>query len=454
MIEKKEAKKIIDFILKKSKADQTEVVIYQFDSSLTRYANNYIHQNVEESNTVLLIRVIFGKKIGSAYTNSTAIPKIEETLRWAETIARFQVDNPYFENLPCIKPGQYKKVISYFPHTALLSPLERANAVKEIVDVAKKHSLVCYGSVSNGSAVVALGNSNGTFAYNKSSDVFTNIVMATDNSTGYVQYGAKTIKEIDFVKLAQTAAVKALMSKNPVEVAPGKYTTIFEPLAVNDLLSYLAYYAFNGRNYEEGRSYLCGRLMTQIVDKGITVIDDPFYKKGFPASFDFEGVPKRRLALIDKGIAKNVVYDSLTAAKAKKKSTGHAMMYPNPFGPVPMHLVMKGGNSSIGEMIANTKKGILVTRLHYTNVIDPYKLIITGMTRDGTFLIEDGRIKKGIKNLRFTENLIEAFNRVEAISKKAELVADEPGYGGRMAHGMVVPSVKIKDFTFTSATEF
>lgn len=454
MLEKKDAKKIIDYILKKSKADQTEVVIYQFDSSLTRYANNYIHQNVEESNTVVLIRVIFGKKIGSSYTNSTALPKIEETLRWAETIARFQVDNPYFETLPHIRPNQYKKVISYSSQTAHLLPRERARAVKEIVDVAKKHALVCYGSVSNGSATVAVGNSVGTFAYSKSSDVFTNIVMATDNSTGYVQSGAKTVKEIDFTKLAETAAVKALKSKNPVAVAPGKYTTIFEQLAVNDLIGYLAYYAFNGRSYEEGRSYLCGRLMSQIVDKGITVIDDPFYKKGFPASFDFEGMPKKRLVLIDKGVAKNVVYDSLTAAQAKKKSTGHAMMYPNPFGPVPGHLVMKGGNSSIAEMIENTKNGILVTRLHYTNVIDPYKLIITGMTRDGTFLIEDGRITRGIKNLRFTESLIDAFNRIEAISKKTELVVAEPGYGGRMARGMVVPSVKIKDFTFTSATEF
>ncbi|MGQ9701073.1 MAG: TldD/PmbA family protein [bacterium] len=454
MIDKKDAKRIIDYILKKSNADQTEVVIYQFDSSLTRYANNYIHQNVEESNTIVSIRVISGKKIGSAYNNSLALSKIEETLKWAETIARFQVDNPHFETLPYVKPQQYRKVVSYSSKTARISPLERARAVKEIVDTAKKHALVCYGSVSNGSATVAVGNSMGTFAYNKSSDVFTNIVMATDSSSGYVQTGAKDIKEIDFTKLAEIAATKALSSKDPVELAPGKYTTIFEPLAVRDLLSYLAYYAFNGRDYEEGRSYLCGRLKSQIVDERITIIDDPLYKKGFPAPFDFEGIPKKRLILIDKGIAQNVVYDSLTAAKAKKKSTGHAMMYPNPFGPIPTHLVMKGGDSTIDKMIANIRKGILVTRLHYTNVIDPYKLVITGMTRDGTFLIEDGVIKRGIKNLRFTENLIEALNRIEAISKKTELVVDEPGYGMRMAHGMVVPSIMVKDFTFTSATEF
>ncbi|MEO0184544.1 MAG: metallopeptidase TldD-related protein, partial [candidate division WOR-3 bacterium] len=193
---------------------------------------------------------------------------------------------------------------------------------------------------------------------------------------------------------------------------------------------------------------------TRIVDNRITIIDDPFYKKGFAVPFDFEGVPKKKMILIDRGVAKNVVYDSITAAMARKKSTGHALMYPNPFGPIPTHIVMKGGDSSLDEMIKTTKKGVLITRLHYTNVIDPYKLVFTGMTRDGTFLIENGVITKGIKNLRFTENIFEVLNRVEAISRSTELVADEPGYSIRMPHGVVTPALKIRDFTFTSATEF
>jgi predicted Zn-dependent protease len=454
MIEKDKAKKIVDYILKNSKADQTEVVIFDFDSALTRYANNYIHQNVQESNTGVHIRVAFGKKIGSSYTNSTEPDKVREALRWAETIARCQADNPYFSELPEIKPSLYKKVNAYDKRTAQLPPDKRAEAVREIIDIAKKNKLTCYGSVSNGSATIIIGNSKGRFAHRQTSDIFCNIVMATDNSTGYVQSGAKSIDEIDFSKLAKMAAEKALKSKDPIELSPGKYTAIFEPLAVSDILSYLCYYAFNGKIYEEGRSFISGKLLTKIVDERITIIDDPFYAKGFPYSFDFEGVPKKKLVLIEKGIAKNVVYDTITANMGKKKSTGHALMYPNPFGPVPLHIVMKGGNSSIEEMIANTKKGILITRLHYTNVIDPYKLIFTGMTRNGTFLIEDGVVTKGIKNLRFTENIFDALNRIEAISRRTELVVDEPGYGARMPHGMVVPALKIRDFTFTSATEF
>ncbi len=454
MIGKKEARQIIDYVLENSKADQTEVLVYSFDSALTRYANNYIHQNVAESNTNVSIRAVFGKKIGSANTNSVSLDKIKETLHWAETIAKLQIENPYFDGLPRVDSKSYRKVTSFVSKTAQYEPRERAGAVLEIIRTAKRYGLVAYGSVSNGGATIAIGNTQGTFACNQTSDIFCNVVMATDHSTGYIQAGSSSIKDMNFQRLAEIAAEKALKSQNPIELAPGKYTTIFEPLAVSDIVGYLAYYAFNGRTYEEGRSFLADKLMTKVVDDRITIIDDPFCKVGFPAPFDFEGIPKKPLVLIDKGIAKNVVYDTLTAAKAKKKSTGHALAYPNPFGPIPLNLVMKGGRTSFEEMIATTKQGILVTRLHYTNVIDPYRIVFTGMTRDGTFLVENGVITKGIKNLRFTENLFEALNRVETISKDSVLVAEEPGYGGRMAHGSVVPALKIKDFAFTSATEF
>jgi predicted Zn-dependent protease len=206
--------------------------------------------------------------------------------------------------------------------------------------------------------------------------------------------------------------------------------------------------------YEEGRSFLSGKLGTKVLDSKINLIDDPFNMKGFPAAFDFEGIPKKRVHLVRSGVAENVVYDTLTATRAKKKSTGHALSAPNPFGPIPMHIILKGGDSSLEDMIKQTEKGILVTRFHYTNVIDPYKLIITGMTRDGTFLIEKGVITRGLKNLRFTENVIEALNRVSAIARKPELAPFEPGYGGRLGRGVFAPALKIDDFTFTSATEF
>ncbi len=454
MIGKREAREIVDLVVKQSKADQIEVSLLNHDQALTRFANNYIHQNVSESNTSISIRVVFGKKIGTASTNSLEEKKIQETVAWAEKIAQFQRENDDFVSLPRAGQDDYHTVNAYNKQTEEFSDQDRARAVEEIVDVANENSLKTYGSVSKGTAEICIGNSLGTFAYTMYGDVFCNVVMASDDSTGYVQAGTRDIRTVDFKRLAETAARKALMSGHPVNISPGKYTTIFEPLAASEFLQYLAYYAFNGRLFQEGRSFLTGKLGAKIIDERITVVDDPLADTGFSFPFDFEGVPKKRLVLIDKGVAKNVVYDSLTAFKEKKESTGHALGAPNPFGPVPLNVLMRPGTKSLDEMISETEKGILVTRFHYTNVIDPHKLTFTGMTRDGTFLIEKGKVSKGVKNLRFTENIIEVLNRVEALSNKPELVADDPGYGARFATGSVVPAIKIKDFTFTSATEF
>ncbi len=447
-------KKLISSVIRDSKAEQIEVTVFNFSQALTRFANNCIHQNVQEANTSVTIRSIFGKKAGYAQTNSLEAGKVREARKWSETIAKLQRDNPDLAGLPRSDPRDYKKTVTYKVSTAGYTADKRAAAVQSIVGIAAHKKLSAFGSVSNGSAEIAIGNSAGTFAYNTSADIFCNIVMSTDTSSGYVQAGSRDVAALDFEGLANTAADKALLSMNPGKCAPGEYSTIFEPLAMADLLGYLAFYAFNGKLYEEGRSYLAGKLKTKVMSSGVTLTDDPFNAAGFAIPFDFEGVPKKKMVLIDKGIARNMVYDSQTAAKARKISTGHALTAPNPFGPIPVNLVMEGGRSTVDDLVKKTKKGILVTRLHYTNVIDPYKLTITGMTRDGTFLIENGVITRGLKNLRFTENIFRAFKNIDGISRKTYCVPDEPGYGGRFARGSIVPYVRIKDFTFTSATEF
>jgi PmbA protein len=454
MLGKKEMKRIVKETLEYSKADQIEVTVFNDDQALTRFANNYIHQNVRESNTNISVRVAFGKKIGSASTNSLDRKRIKETVAWADRIAQFQRENDDFKMFPKVKPDAYRNVKTMLKPTIAFGPMQRAHAVAEIVDVASKYALMCYGSVSNGSGEIGIGNSSGTFAYAVCGDIFCNIVMTGSNSTGYVQTGTRDVNEISFYKIAETAALKAVNSADPVTLSPGAYTTIFEPLAAREFIDFMGYYAFNGKVYEEGRSFLSGKLGKRIVDPRITISDEPFKKGAFSFPFDFEGVPKRKRVLIENGIARNVVYDSLTATRAKTKSTGHALSAPNPFGPVPMHMVMHGGDKSMAQMINETEKGILVTRFHYTNIIDPHTLTFTGMTRDGTFLIENGVITKGVKNFRFTENIIECFNRVDGISKKARLAASEPGYGARFATGTVVPTLKIKDFAFTGVTQF
>lgn len=454
MLGKKEAHAIIDFVIKQSKADQVEVLLVNQDQALTRFANNYIHQNVSETNSSVAIRVAYGKKIGTASTNSLHKQRLKDTVVWAEKIAQFQRENEDFVSFPSARKNAYPKVKTYNTKTIGFSAADRAKAASEIISVARKHSLNSFGSVSNGVADICIGNSQGILAYGRAADMFCNIVMSGDNSTGYAQAGSRDLRMIDFKGLANAAARKALLSKDPTEIVPGKYTAIFEPLAASEFLDYLAFYAFNGKMFHEGRSFLSDKLGSKIVDERITIVDDPLTNAGFAFPFDLEGVPKRRLKLVDKGVAKNVVYDSLTALKRKKKSTGHALGGPNPFGPIPTNLAMKKGTKSLDDLIRETDRGVLVTRFHYTNVIDPHKLTFTGMTRDGTFLIEHGKITKGLKNLRFTENIIDVLNRVEAFSSKPVLVAADPGYGSRFAIGTIVPAMKIRDFTFTSGTQF
>jgi len=454
MLGKKEIKRIVKEALKYSRADQKEISIFNDDQALTRFANNHIHQNVRESNTNISVRVAFGKKIGYASTNSLDRKRIRETVAWADRIAQFQKENADFKTLPKVKPDRYRSVIAAEKKTIDFGPTQRAEAVQDIVEVAKKYGLMCFGSVSNGSGEIAIGNSLGTFAYSMSGDIFCNIVMTGVNSTGYIQAGNRDVGRLSFRKLAETAALKAVNSADPVTLPPGKYTTIFEPLAAREFLDFMGYYAFNGKAYEEGRSCLSGKLGKKIIDRRISITDEPFKKGGFSFPFDFEGVPKKKRILIENGVARNVVYDALTASRAKVQSTGHGLSAPNPFGPIPMHMVMQGGDKTLTQMVNETVHGILVTRFHYTNILDPHALLFTGMTRDGTFLIENGAITKGLKNFRFTENIIDCFNRLDTISKNTQLVASEPGYGARFATGAIVPFLKIKDFAFTGVTKF
>jgi predicted Zn-dependent protease len=454
MIGKKRIKEITDSAMKFTKADQIEVSIYNQDQALTRFANNHIHQNVNESNSRFSVSVAFGKKIGHASTNSLDLHRIKETVTWAEQIAQFQMENKNFAGFPEAKKTAYRKIETFNRKTARFSHGARARAVAEIVDCARRHALTAFGSVSNGFAEICIANSHGTHAYAVCNDIFCNIVMSGENSTGYAQAGGRKSDAIDYGKLAESAARKAIMSADPVRLPAGKYTTIFEPLAASEFFDYLGDYVFNGKTYEEGRSFVSGKLGKTIVDRRISIIDDPFAKKGFAFPFDFEGVPKKKLLLVDKGIARNVVYDSLTAAGVRKKTTGHGLGFPNPFGPVPMHLNVKKGTKTYKQLIQETQRGLLVTRFHYTNVIDPHKVTFTGMTRDGTFLIENGTIAKGVLNLRFTENIIGCLNRLVDMGNKCELVAAEPGYGSRFATGTIVPSLKIEDFNFTGTTEF
>jgi len=433
--------KVVDW----SPADQTEALLFVSDSALTRFANSAIHQNVAERGIKLSIRIVVGKKIGGASTNDIGDESIKDTLSTAVAVAKNSTEDPDFRSLPEKMP--LTELDSFIPATAGYSPEDRARAVLKMIEAASAKGLTTAGSHSIGVSAVGIANSLGVRAVSKLTLANLSTIAMSKNSSGYAGFFSKGVREIDLELVAKIATDKALKSQNPVGLEPGVYTVILEADAVADMLSTLAFMGLGALSVQEGRSFMCGKIGQGIVGENITILDDALSPETIGLPFDFEGVPKQRVTLIENGVAKNVVYDSYTAAKEGKKSTGHALPHPNIYGPLPTNLFLRGGKSSLEEMIASTKRGILVTRFHYTNVEDPMKTIFTGMTRDGTFLIEDGKIKRGIKNLRFTQSILEALKNVEMLSRETFLKSTFLG-------ACRVPAMKIGKFSFTGATEF
>lgn len=438
--------------LRASPADQTEAVIQAEDSYLTRFANSSIHQNVAQRNATLTVRAVFGRKVGSAATNILGGDQIRRTVRQACEAAKAQPDNPDFSSLPApAAPGRRIPGL-YSPETAEYSARQRAAAVKNICDLATRHGAKAYGAFSTGTAELGVANSLGVVCYARATDADINVIAMTETGSGYAQGAARDVAGIALKQIAARAVKKAVDSQHPAPLAPGRYTVVLEPPAVDEMIGFLNS-GFSALSVQEGHSFLCGKLGKPVVSDAVTITDDAYDRRGFAFPFDFEGVPKQRVALIEKGVAMGVVHNSFTAHKEKRPSTGHG--YPE-YGnsPIPINLVMKGGDSSLAKMVASTERGIYVTRFNYCNIIDPITVEVTGMTRDGTFLIEDGKIVKPVKNLRFTESVVKVLSNVAAISRDAALVSQSGGYGHRFAMGTLVPALKIEQFNFTGTTEY
>jgi len=441
MVGKEKILQILQNVLNYSQADQIEARLYVHDTYLTRFANSYIHQNVAERNNGLSIRAIIGKKIGSASSNSIEEDSVRETVNKAIEIAKYQHPNSDFQSLPSKKPIKY--IHTFVEATKDYTPEQRAEGILKVITLADKQKLKAAGAFSTNVVELGIVNSLGVKVYHQFTEADFNTIISSAASSGYGSIITKDVNEIDFVKIANEAIDKCLSSKDPIAIEPGEYEVVLEEYAVSDLIDFLGYLGFGALSVQEGRSFMGNNLGKKIMGSNITIWDDGLDEKGLPLPFDFEGVPKQKVILIENGIAKNVVYDTYTAGKENKESTGHALPEPNTLGPIPMNLFMSSGNSTKEEMIAQTKKGIYVTRFHYTNVVEPMKAVITGMTRDGTFLIENGKIKAGIKNLRFTESILKILSYVSMISKETKLVGNT-----------VVPAIKVDRFNFTGATQF
>jgi PmbA protein len=441
-------KGVADVVLRAATADQTEIVVTTQDEYLTRFAANAIHQNVAETDANVRVRSVIGKRIGVASANDLGEAALIDLVRSAETVARFQQENPEFQSLP--EPQPIRAVDAYCESTAACTPEQRAEGVGSIVRQAKASGLTASGAFSTSVDELLVANSLGTRVYHVGTTASVMSVVMGETGSGYGAGVAKDVGDLDPAGIGRIAVDKTLRGANPAQIEPGAYTVILEEAAVANMLFFLGYLGLGALAVQEGRSFMNGRFGEKVTGDQVTIWDDGLDPRGIPLPFDFEGVPRRKVTLIESGVGKNVVYDSFTAGReAGKTSTGHALAAPNALGPIPIHLRMAPGEATIDEMIASTERGIWVTRFHYTNPVHPVKTILTGMTRDGTFLIEDGRVTKPLKNLRFTQGILEAFENIEALGRESKMV--ESGFGNIATFA---PAAKISGFRFTGTTEF
>lgn len=449
MIERESAVPLLRKVVQESPGDQTEAVLLTEDSSLTRFAGSAVHQHVAEKNQTVILRVVLGKKIAVVTTNILRSSSLRKSLDKAVSLAEVQQPNDEFASLP--GPESLPETKTFSENIRRLTPNTKVGVIKSLLRRVKEKGCRGSGAFSNGEVELAIVNSLGVEAYQRFSDLFLHLIVENEKSSGYASLVARDPDSLDVDALAQEAIGKT-SKEDPIQVEPGEYEVILEPYAVSELLSFLGYLGFHALAVQEGRSFFSNRFGEKMVDEKVTVYDDGLDPEGLQIPFDFEGVAKKKVTFFERGVAKEATYDSFTAGREGKKSTGHGLIAPNTEGPVPINLFMERGGSPLEEMIKSVRRGIYVTRFHYTNVVEPMKAVITGMTRDGTFLIEEGEIKKPIKNLRFTESVLKALSRVTGVSKNRRICSEGTVYSRRFVTGTVAPAVKIDGFNFSGVS--
>ena len=423
---------------------EVEALVMADHSALTRFANSEIHQNVAETSLILNLRVVIGKRVGVASSGRTDAEGVRRLAEQATAIARVVEELDDWGGLP--GPTAIDDLpAAYSRATADASPELRAAAARAVIGAADDAGVVAYGSFATATESMAVANSLGVRAAgSRTTSQLITVSMGPDGGTGYAEAAAVDATTIDAAAIGRESASKARATANAVAIEPGEYSVVLEEHAVLDLLETLGYLGFSALAVQEDRSFF--EAGKRIGSDLVTVFDDGRDPAGLPFCFDFEGVAKRRVDLIDHGVCREVVYDAQTAARDGVASTGHGFPAPNPWGPIPYNMVMEPGATPRAELIKGLDRGLLVTRFHYTNPVHPKLAIVTGMTRDGTFLVEDGAIVGPVRNLRFTQSYLDALAGTVAVARERKTLK---GFMG----SMVVPAVRIDGWTFTGGTE-
>jgi PmbA protein len=422
-----------------------EAVYVARDFGLTRFANSQIHQNVVEHDATVRVRLTDDGRTGVASTNRLDEEGLRDAVGRALAIRDRASRNPESAPLP---EG------SSTPHATLgradatisADPSTRATAARAVIAAADGANLIASGAFSTETQTMAVANTRGVERSETSTLAkLVTVVMDESGGSGYSQAVSIDAGEIDGSAVGGEAVDKATRSAGARDLDPGEYPVVLESFAIGTILEYLSFISFNALAVEEGRSFM--ELGRQVMGSNVDIWDDGCDRAGTPATIDFEGVPKRRVDLVSGGTATGLVHDTTTAQRAGTESTGHGLPAPNSWGPLAWNLFMAPGGSPADDLIRQLDRGIWVTRFHYVNIVHAKKGILTGMTKDGTFLVEGGKVVRPIRNLRFTQSIPEAFSRIAAIGAETRLVAAE--YSGINAR---VPAVLIDRFAFTGAT--
>lgn len=431
-------------VLERSTADGTEVIVTGDHRALTRFTHEFVHQNVDVDNVSIRVRAIVNGRAGVATTNGTSDAAIAAVTQRAVEMAAFAP--PPLEAPELAKRATYATTPNAFVNaTAAATPDDRARVAAAIFDQAVAAKCWCSGYVTTQSGGITIATSAGGEAAFDGTACGANVKMTAGDSTGFAERYGTDARELDGTAIGERAAGKARASADPIAVDPGEWTVILEPAAFGELAAFLGSH-FSAQSYEEGSSFLSGRLGERVMGPNVTIRDDFRHPLHPDAPFDFEGSPKEPVRLIDGGVANTVVTDAGYARKLGRPNTGHGLPAPNPSGPYPLDLVIDPGTASLDELIAGTERGLLVTRLWYVRIVDQRQTILTGMTRDGTFLIENGKLTRGVRNMRFNQSLVDALNW-------CTLAKDQQRTGG-YSYTLVTPAIKFDRFTFASTTDY
>jgi predicted Zn-dependent protease len=443
LLTREQAKALADRVLAMSTADETRVNITSTWTGNTRFADSSITTSGGTSDVTVRVTVTLGRRRASATTNVLDDASLRRTVALAASLARLSPEDP--ELMPELGPQSAASVMAFVERTADLDPEQRNAAIKRAVDSATTAGkaagpVFTAGYLEANAAAQAVATSKGLFAYHRTTDARFSMTSRTPDGTGsgWASAGARDWGKVDPVSIGRIAAQKAVASRNPISIAPGLYTAVLEPQAVNDLVPLLAN-ALSARAADEGRSAFSktgggNRLGDQVMDERVTLYSDPGDPVLLARPFDDEGLPVRRIVWIDKGVLRNLVYTRFWADKQGKMPTGT----PADIG----GLALTGGTKSTEEVIAGCERGILVTHFFYIRSLEPRTVLFTGLTRDGVFLIEKGKITRALKNFRWNESPLLMLNRLEDLGR-SELV--EPG--------VMMPALRIRDFNFTSSSD-